>query len=93
MGYSNVDNPFGDTKLTQTFLWGKKLEKEGLGDASREEVESVIRSRVAQNKEELERFKKVGLAGSQVHQSKNKRRIGHTCSFLLKSAFLAEKFI
>ena len=30
MGYSNVDNPFGDEKLTETFVWGKKLEKQGI---------------------------------------------------------------
>lgn len=28
-GYTNSDNPFGDERLLDTFVWGKKLEKEG----------------------------------------------------------------
>jgi hypothetical protein len=30
MGYSNVDNPFGDANLTETFVWEKKLQKQGI---------------------------------------------------------------
>lgn len=30
-GYSNEDNPFGDTNLTERFVWGKKIEKEIAG--------------------------------------------------------------
>ena len=29
LGYTNIDNPFSDPNLTDTFVWGKKLEKEG----------------------------------------------------------------
>ncbi len=28
LGYSNEDNPFGDTNLSQQFVWNKKLQKE-----------------------------------------------------------------
>lgn len=37
--YTNTDNPFGDGNLLSTFVWTKKLAKEGLIDASREELE------------------------------------------------------
>jgi len=30
LGYSNVDNPFGDNHLTDTFVWSKKLQKSGI---------------------------------------------------------------
>ncbi len=26
--YTNEDNPFGDSNLTERFVWGKKIEKE-----------------------------------------------------------------
>lgn len=55
MNYSNVDNPFNDAKLTETFLWEKKLEKEGLKDVSPAEVEKINKERIQKNKVELDK--------------------------------------
>ncbi|CAB3374237.1 Hypothetical predicted protein [Cloeon dipterum] len=56
--YTNNDNPFGDANLLSTFVWKKKLDKEGLADASREQLEVVNRSKQEENKRELEKVKK-----------------------------------
>lgn len=37
--YTNTDNPFGDGNLLSTFVWNKKLVKEGLVGVSGEELE------------------------------------------------------
>ena len=37
-GYTNADNPFGDEHLLDTFVWGKKLEKEGKKHLDRDEI-------------------------------------------------------
>lgn len=44
INYTNTNNPFNDLNLTETFVWGKKLEKEGKQDYSIKDVEreSVI---------------------------------------------------
>uniref|UniRef100_A0A1B0GHV9 Splicing factor Cactin n=2 Tax=Lutzomyia longipalpis TaxID=7200 RepID=A0A1B0GHV9_LUTLO len=56
--YTNQDNPFGDSHLTSTFVWSKKLEKEGLKDATTEQLESLNRHKQLENKIELEKVKK-----------------------------------
>lgn len=56
--YTNTDNPFGDGDLLTTFHWKKKLEKEGLIGASREDLEARNRSKQEENKRELEKVKK-----------------------------------
>ena len=33
--YTNDDNPYGDNNLFDTFVWTKKLEKEGLKNLSK----------------------------------------------------------
>jgi hypothetical protein len=58
MHYTNTDNPFGDSTLMSTFVWKKKLEKEGLSEASREQLEVVNRVKQEENKRELEKVKK-----------------------------------
>ncbi|XP_055952257.1 splicing factor Cactin-like [Argiope bruennichi] len=57
MGYTNTDNPFGDTNLLNGFVWKKKLEKEGLHKLSKEEMERRNRLKLEQNKNELEKVK------------------------------------
>lgn len=59
--YTNQDNPFGDAHLTSTFVWGKKLESEGLKDATVEEVEIINRRKQHENRAELEKVKKSRL--------------------------------
>ncbi|KAK7580577.1 hypothetical protein V9T40_001206 [Parthenolecanium corni] len=56
--YTNNDNPFGDANLLSTFVWNKKLSKEGLVGVSREELERINRQKMEENKRELEKVKK-----------------------------------
>ncbi|KAL1517385.1 hypothetical protein ABEB36_001154 [Hypothenemus hampei] len=56
--YTNSDNPFGDGNLLSTFVWSKKLAKEGLTNVSHEELEMRNRSKQEENKRELEKVKK-----------------------------------
>ncbi|CAH0764067.1 unnamed protein product, partial [Diatraea saccharalis] len=55
--YTNQDNPFGDSALTNTFVWTKKLAKEGVKTVSREELEALNRQKQLENKIELEKVK------------------------------------
>ncbi|XP_075215612.1 LOW QUALITY PROTEIN: cactin, spliceosome C complex subunit [Lycorma delicatula] len=56
--YTNTDNPFGDGNLLATFVWNKKLDKEGLSGVSREELEVRNRQKQEENRRELEKVKK-----------------------------------
>lgn len=47
---SNTNNPFGDEKLTETFVWKKKLEKQGLADVPAERIQLLTRQRIEENK-------------------------------------------
>lgn len=38
LGYTNEDNPFGDHHLSESFVWKRKLERQGLSHLSKEEV-------------------------------------------------------
>ncbi|KPJ10379.1 Uncharacterized protein C19orf29 [Papilio machaon] len=55
--YTNQDNPFGDSALTHTFVWTKKLAKEGVKTVSRDELEALNRQKQLENKIELEKVK------------------------------------
>ncbi|XP_069361710.1 splicing factor Cactin [Maniola hyperantus] len=55
--YTNQDNPFGDSALTHTFVWSKKLAKEGVKTVSRDELEALNRQKQMENKIELEKVK------------------------------------
>ncbi|XP_072942816.1 splicing factor Cactin [Epargyreus clarus] len=55
--YTNQDNPFGDSALTHTFVWTKKLAKEGVKTVSRDELEAQNRQKQLENKIELEKVK------------------------------------
>ncbi|XP_049784858.1 cactin [Schistocerca cancellata] len=56
--YTNTDNPFGDANLLATFVWSKKLDKDGLTGLSREELEIRNRQKQEENRRELEKVKK-----------------------------------
>lgn len=56
--YTNQDNPFGDSNLMSTFVWNKKLEKEGLTNVAAETVEVLSRHKQIENKIELQKVKK-----------------------------------
>lgn len=56
--YTNQDNPFGDSALTNTFVWSKKLAKEGVKSVSHDELEALNRQKQMENKIELEKVTK-----------------------------------
>lgn len=62
--YTNTDNPFGDANLLSTFVWSKKLAKEGLIGVSREELETRNRYKQEENKRELEKVNLLYITGS-----------------------------
>jgi hypothetical protein len=47
---TNTNNPFGDEKLLDTFVWQKKLEKKGLSDVPPEHLKIITARRVEENK-------------------------------------------
>ena len=49
-GYTNADNPFGDEHLLQTFVWNKKLQKEGLADVERHAIDKMQQRKMIENK-------------------------------------------
>lgn len=56
--YTNTDNPYGDSNFLDTFVWTKKLAKEGVTGLSREELEVHGRRKREENRRELEKVKK-----------------------------------
>lgn len=56
--YTNTDNPFGDGNLLTSFVWNKKMKKDGLEGVTREELELRNRQKQEENKRELEKVKK-----------------------------------
>jgi len=75
MGYSNVDNPFGDPNLLDTFVWSKKHEAGGMGqpemllhsmqkkkqEETRNELEKVKRRRQEREREREEREREMEM--------------------------------
>ncbi|EFP07526.1 CRE-CACN-1 protein [Caenorhabditis remanei] len=59
LNYTNLNNPFNDTKLTQTFVWGKKLEKEGKSGLSQEQVTKEASQRIRKNLTEAAEYKRI----------------------------------
>ncbi|CAH1114335.1 unnamed protein product [Psylliodes chrysocephalus] len=56
--YTNSDNPFGDGNLLSSFVWNKKLSKEGIKNVSQQDIEARNRLKQEENKRELEKVKK-----------------------------------
>ena len=52
-GFTNEDNPFGDERLLDTFVWSKKLEKEGKKDLTNHELETMAKHKMIENKVRL----------------------------------------
>ncbi|CAH8544730.1 unnamed protein product [Dicrocoelium dendriticum] len=53
LGYTNEDNPFGDHRLSESFVWKQKLESEGLAHLSKEEIQRIQKKKMEENKLEL----------------------------------------
>lgn len=59
VGYTDEDNPFGDNKLSQRFVWGKKIEEKILQGATPEEMnEQAERKRHEERMREVEKVKR-----------------------------------
>ncbi|XP_055956096.1 splicing factor Cactin isoform X2 [Patella vulgata] len=58
VGYSNADNPFGDEHLMDTFVWNKKLDKEGKKDMNVVDLQRHNKIKMGENRRELEKVKK-----------------------------------
>ena len=48
LGYTNEDNPFGDEKLLDTFVWRKKMDRDGKTHLTETEQKRLIQSKQAQ---------------------------------------------
>ena len=59
--YDNDENPFGDSCLTKTFRWDKKLEKDGMKNIKDDELDRLAQSRIVEQKQELEKVKQARL--------------------------------
>merc|ERR1711976_613788 len=55
--YTNEDNPYGDSNLTSTFRWQKKLEKSGLDKVDDHQLQKMQRAKYEEQKRELEKVK------------------------------------
>ncbi|XP_013403092.1 cactin [Lingula anatina] len=71
LGYTNEDNPFGDERLLNTFVWQKKLEKTGKKD---EEFHTYQRQQMEDTKRELEKVKKRRLEREKEREEREKER-------------------
>ncbi|CAJ0960248.1 unnamed protein product, partial [Mesorhabditis belari] len=56
--YTNLNNPFNDPKLSDTFVWKKKLDTEGRGDIKKKDLERETKDRVRKNLYEMEELKR-----------------------------------
>ena len=68
--YDNDENPFGDSSLTKTFRWDKKLEKEGMGNINEEELDRLAKTRIVEQKAELEKVKAARLQRERERQER-----------------------
>ena len=50
MGYTNADNPFGDEHLLDTFVWSKKMEKEGIEHHDTDEIHNLQKKKMEENR-------------------------------------------
>ncbi|VDP91786.1 unnamed protein product [Echinostoma caproni] len=58
LGYTNEDNPFGDHRLSESFVWKQKLESEGLAHLSKEEIQALQKKKMEENRLELKSVRK-----------------------------------
>jgi len=55
--YTNDDNPFGDSSLTSTFRWDKKLKQAGLDKLSERDLNKIHKLKQEEQRQELEKVK------------------------------------
>ena len=62
LSYTNEDNPFGDEKLLDTFVWRKKMDKDGQSHLTETEQRRLIQSKQVELTKDLEKVKTARLA-------------------------------
>jgi|ERR1719419_469303 len=55
--YTNEDNPFGDSSLTSTFRWDKKLKQDGMDKLNERELTKIQKVKQEEQRQELEKVK------------------------------------
>ena len=45
-----MDNPFGDDRLLDTFVWKQKLDKEGKSQLTMPDIEKMQKNKMIENK-------------------------------------------
>lgn len=55
-GYTNADNPFGDEHLLDTFVWSKKLEREGKKHVPMSEIQKMQKTKLIESKVRFAQF-------------------------------------
>lgn len=74
MGMSNTNNPFGDEKLLDTFVWEKKMQKTGLDHVPVDQLKVITAQRVEENKTELEKLKRQRLERERLKEEMDKEK-------------------
>lgn len=74
LGYTNADNPFGDEHLLDTFVWHRKMEKEGKKGLLQEELQKMQKLKMEENRRELEKVKKRRLEREKEQEEREKER-------------------
>ncbi|KAH3703344.1 cactin-like [Dreissena polymorpha] len=74
MGYTNVDNPFGDEHLTDTFVWTKKISKEGNEELDKNQIHMMTKKKMEENRVELEKVKKRRLEREREREERENER-------------------
>lgn len=69
-----MNNPFGDEKLTEVFIWDKKLVKTGLAYVPADKRKHIDAQRVEENKTELEKLKKQRLERERQREEMDKEK-------------------
>ena len=57
VGYTNADNPFGDSNLLSTFIWHKALEKKGISHLDEKALKERNKRIQESNRLELQKVK------------------------------------
>lgn len=68
-----------------TFVWGKKLQKEGLTDIDKREIEKMQKQKMIENKLELEKVKKRRIEREKEREERENERVRVIGCFLKRS--------
>ncbi|VDN13753.1 unnamed protein product [Dibothriocephalus latus] len=72
LGYTNDDNPFGDRRLSETFVWKKKLDTKGLSHLDHDTIQQLQSKKMEENKLELEAVRRRRLEREKEKEEREK---------------------